>query len=145
MARAQMLVRLAADPSKVETLAYNLKAMAEWCAANGFWIAPHGKTTMTPGIFERQLQAGAWGMTVATASQALICARMGISRILIANQVVGRANMRSLAAVAKANLGARFAVDEPGHDHLAQKWGQLFQRPIDVDGEQGLLVPPKRL
>jgi D-serine dehydratase len=88
---------------KESALAYNLAAMADWCTANGFLIAPHGKTTMTPRIFERQIQAGAWGITVATASQALICAEMGIPRILIANQVVGRANIRSLAEAAKAN------------------------------------------
>jgi D-serine dehydratase len=57
---------------KESALAYNLGAMAEWCAANNFLIAPHGKTTMTPRIFERQIQAGAWAMTVATASQAVI-------------------------------------------------------------------------
>jgi D-serine dehydratase len=88
---------------KESALAYNLGAMADWCTANEFLIAPHGKTTMTPAIFERQLAAGAWGMTVATASQALVCANLGVSRILIANQVAGRANLRSLAAAAKAN------------------------------------------
>jgi D-serine dehydratase len=45
---------------KESALAYNLKAMAGWCAANNFLIAPHGKTTMTPRIFERQMDAGAW-------------------------------------------------------------------------------------
>jgi hypothetical protein len=40
---------------KESALAYNLAAMAEWCAANNFLIAPHGKTTMTPRIFERQI------------------------------------------------------------------------------------------
>ena len=88
---------------KESALEYNLAAMAEWCAANNFLIAPHGKTTMTPRIFERQIKAGAWAITVATASQAAICAEMGIRRILIANQVVGRANVRSLAAMMKAD------------------------------------------
>jgi len=40
---------------KEAALAFNLAAMAEWCAANKFLIAPHGKTTMTPRIFERQM------------------------------------------------------------------------------------------
>src|ERR1700722_5155570 len=88
---------------KESALEYNLAAMAKWCAANNFLIAPHGKTTMTPRIFERQIKAGAWAITVATASQAAICAEVGIRRILIANQVVGRANVRSLAAIMKAD------------------------------------------
>jgi D-serine deaminase-like pyridoxal phosphate-dependent protein len=88
---------------KETALAYNLAAMAEWCAANNFLIAPHGKTTMTPRIFERQMEAGAWAITVATVSQAAICVEIGIKRVLIANQVVGRANLRSLAAMMKAD------------------------------------------
>jgi len=88
---------------KETALAYNLAAMAEWCAANNFLIAPHGKTTMTPRIFERQIEAGAWAITVATVSQAAICVETGIKRVLIANQVVGRANLRSLAAMVKAD------------------------------------------
>jgi D-serine dehydratase len=87
---------------KETALAFNLAVMAEWCGANHFLLAPHGKTTMTPRIFERQLQAGAWGITVATVSQAVICAESGVPRILIANQVVGQANARSLAGIAKA-------------------------------------------
>jgi D-serine dehydratase len=88
---------------KETALAYNLAAMAQWCAANNFLIAPHGKTTMTPRIFERQVEAGAWAITVATVSQAAICVETGVKRILIANQVVGRANLRSLAAMMKAD------------------------------------------
>jgi D-serine dehydratase len=52
---------------------------------------------MCPQIYHRQLQAGAWGITVATASQAMVCVRAGVRRILIANQLVGRASITSLA------------------------------------------------
>ena len=80
-------------------LAANIDAMAAWCQQNQIEIAPHGKTTMCPQIFDRQMKAGAWGMTVATVSQALVCLRAGIKRILIANQVVGSGNVRSLASL----------------------------------------------
>jgi D-serine dehydratase len=110
---------------KEAALAYNLAAMAEWCAANNFLIAPHGKTTMTPRIFERQMEAGAWAITVATVSQAAICAEMGIKRVLIANQVVGRANLRSLAAMMKADptLDVLCLVDSSeGIEFLTSEW-----------------------
>jgi D-serine dehydratase len=110
---------------KETALAYNLAAMAQWCTANNFLIAPHGKTTMTPRIFERQMEAGAWAITVATVSQAAICAETGIKRVLIANQVVGRANLRSLAAMMKADpaLDVLCLVDSPdGIEFLTSEW-----------------------
>ena len=126
---------------KESALAYNLAAMAEWCAANNFLIAPHGKTTMTPRIFERQLQAGAWAITVATASQALICAEMGVKRILIANQVVGRANVRSLAAMMKADpaLDLLCLVDSADSiEFLRSEWQAAgVSRPLGVLVEMG--------
>ena len=41
---------------------------------------------------------GTWAMTVASVSQALVCLNFGIKRIVIANQIVGASNLRSLAA-----------------------------------------------
>jgi D-serine dehydratase len=126
---------------KESALAYNLAAMAEWCAANNFLIAPHGKTTMTPRIFERQIEAGAWAITVATASQAAVCAETGIKRILIANQVVGRANARSLAAMMKADpaLDLFCLVDSvDGIEFLnAELQAAGVDRPIGVFVEMG--------
>src|SRR5690348_5302393 len=71
----------------------NIRRMAAWCAENHFLLAPHGKTTMCPQIFRRQIDACAWAMTVATVQQARVCAESGIRRVLIANQVVGEENI----------------------------------------------------
>ncbi len=84
---------------KESALRNNLDQMAAWCAANNFLLAPHGKTTMCPQLFRRQLECGAWGITVATISQAMVCHSFGINRVFIANQVTGAANVRSLAAM----------------------------------------------
>src|SRR5205814_6781253 len=48
---------------------HNLRTMAKWCTANGFLFSPHGKTTMCPQLYKRQLDAGSWGITVAPAQQ----------------------------------------------------------------------------
>jgi D-serine dehydratase len=82
---------------KERALAHNLRTMAEWCGRNSLLLAPHGKTTMCPQIFERQIEHGAWAMTVASAAQAAICLRFGITRIIIANQVVDSGSLRRLA------------------------------------------------
>ena len=69
-------------------LAHNLSVMAEYCRAWGVDIAPHGKTTMAPQLWERQLAAGAWGITAATVGQARVMRAAGVGRVLIANEVV---------------------------------------------------------
>src|SRR3982751_6208191 len=47
----------------------NIARLAAWCRDRGLALAPHGKTTMAPALWQRQLAAGAWGITVATWSQ----------------------------------------------------------------------------
>ena len=69
-------------------LAHNLSVMADYCRAWGVDIAPHGKTTMAPQLWERQLAAGAWGITAATVGQARVMRAAGVGRVLIANEVV---------------------------------------------------------
>ena len=44
-------------------LAHNLAWMQRFAEAHGAYLAPHGKTTMAPALFQRQLDAGAWGIT----------------------------------------------------------------------------------
>lgn len=80
-----------------ERLLHNLEWMRAFTAAYGVRLAPHGKTTMAPRLFEMQLQAGAWGITVATAHQARVAFTHGVGRVLMANQLVGRPNMAIIA------------------------------------------------
>ena len=51
-------------------LQHNVELMATWCRDRGVELCPHIKTTMTRPIVERQMRAGAWGVTVATVRQA---------------------------------------------------------------------------
>ena len=76
-----------------DRLNHNLKWMQDFIAAYGVRLAPHGKTTMAPRLFEMQLQSGAWGITVATAHQALVAYTHGVRAVLMANQLVGRPNL----------------------------------------------------
>lgn len=65
--------------------------MRAFLDATGAKIAPHGKTTMVPDIFDLQIADGAWGITVATAHQIRVARHFGHRRIFVANQIVGRA------------------------------------------------------
>jgi D-serine deaminase-like pyridoxal phosphate-dependent protein len=80
-----------------ERLAHNVAWMRDFMKEYGVQLAPHGKTTMAPKLFGRQMDSGAWGITVASPHQALVANRHGISRVLIANQIVGRANFRVIS------------------------------------------------
>lgn len=70
-----------------QALEHNLHSMAAWCAERGLALAPHGKATMAPQLWRRQLDAGAAAITVATPFQAGVAHRFGVPRILIANQI----------------------------------------------------------
>lgn len=78
-------------------LAHNIAWMQRFADDHGATLAPHGKTTMTPALFHRQLDAGAWGITLATAVQCGAAFEHGVTRLLMANQLVGAANMGMVA------------------------------------------------
>ncbi len=71
-----------------QALEHNLRTMADWCARHGVQLAPHGKTTMAPQLFARQLAHGSWGITAATLSQLRVYRAFGVARVLFANQLV---------------------------------------------------------
>ncbi len=78
-------------------IAHNLAWMQDFVTRYGVKLAPHGKTTMAPQLFARQIQGGAWGITLATASQTQAAYTHGVRRVLLANQLVGRRNMEIVA------------------------------------------------
>nr|WP_283132389.1 amino acid deaminase [Enterovibrio norvegicus] len=85
-------------------LTNNLTWMQTFADKNGVKLCPHGKTSMTPTLFKQQLATGAWGMTIATPAQAEVAVAMGAKNIIIANQLVGKANMASIAALQSENV-----------------------------------------
>ena len=79
---------------KESALRNNSSQMNAFLAASGAQLCPHGKSTMSPQLFERQLKDGAWGITVATSAHFAVCRRVGVKRVFLANQLVGQANIR---------------------------------------------------
>jgi D-serine dehydratase len=80
---------------------HNRATMMAYCARNGVSLAPHGKTTMAPALFRRQLDDGCWAITAANTWQARMMRLSGVDKVLIANEVVVPAEIewlgRSLA------------------------------------------------
>ena len=89
-------------------LAHNHAWMRDFTASTGVLLAPHGKTTMAPQIFAQQLAAGAWGITVANVQQLVICVRFGVRRIIMANQLLGRAEVGAVIHLQEAHPDLEF-------------------------------------
>jgi D-serine dehydratase len=82
---------------KDSALSHNAEWMRRFTEMTGTLLCPHGKTSMSPQLFDRQLRAGAWGITAATVGQVQVMRRHRVGRIFLANQLVGRQNIRYIA------------------------------------------------
>jgi D-serine dehydratase len=121
-----------------DRLAHNLGWLQRYADDAGVRLAPHGKTTMSPQLFEQQLAHGAWGLTFATVAQASVGLAAGARNILIANQVLQAAELRDIAALQSQfpDLRIVFLLDSPAQ--LALLEAAQPSRPFEVLLELGL-------
>lgn len=118
----------------------NVATMATWCAERGFDLMPHGKTTMAPALWKRQLDAGALGITLATMGQVRTGRDLGLSSIMLANAAVDPRSLAWLAAQL-ADPGFRFVswadsvATVEAMEHGLRSAGA--PRPVDVCVELG--------
>ena len=89
-------------------LDHNAAVFGEYLTAHDLSLAPHGKTTMAPQIMAEQLGHGAWGITAATVQQVLVMHHFGVRRVVMANQLLGRAAVQAVVAVINADPGFSF-------------------------------------
>jgi D-serine dehydratase len=127
---------------KRDALAHNLAWMQAYARSQGVDLAPHGKTTMSPELFRRQLDAGAWGITFATVFQLRVGVAAGVRRALIANQVHQAADLAALAQLRArhADLRVVFLVDSLAQLALIEEWhaAQDGVAPFEVLLEVGV-------
>jgi D-serine dehydratase len=106
-------------------LAHNHAWMRDFTASTGVLLAPHGKTTMAPQIFAQQLAAGAWGISVANVQQLGLCVRFGVRHVLMANQLLGAAEVGAVIRLREEHpdLEFHFLIDSLAQlasiEHLA--------------------------
>jgi D-serine dehydratase len=106
-------------------LLHNQQWMRHFIDIYGVKLAPHGKTTMAPRLFQLQVDGGAWGITMATAHQALVAHAHGVRRILMANQLIGRPNMAIIARLLRdPEFEFYCLVDSP---EQVEQLGQYFR------------------
>ncbi|WP_244093612.1 MULTISPECIES: alanine racemase [unclassified Microbacterium] len=120
-------------------LGHNEETVFAWAKEQGVMLAPHGKTTMAPALWQRLLDAGAWGISVATPWQAEVAIDAGVPTVLIANAVTDRAAVRRLGEMLAADEDLRVlcgADSLAGVEILAAGMGDAA-RPLDVLVELG--------
>jgi D-serine dehydratase len=107
-----------------DALQANLAWMQAFARDHGADMAPHGKTTMSPQLFQRQMQAGAWGITFATVGQAHVGINAGVRNCLIANQVLTDADLAAIVQLRRdmPDLRLLFLVDSIGQLDLIEQW-----------------------
>ncbi|MFC9057910.1 amino acid deaminase [Streptomyces sp. NPDC057074] len=119
-----------------ERLEHNLALMETYAARHGLAFAPHGKTSMAPQLFHRQIEHGAWGITLAVPHQVRVARAFGVGRIFLANELVDAAALRWIAAELDADPDFRFVcyVDSVRGVELmdAALTGAGAARPVDV-------------
>ncbi|MCI4141619.1 alanine racemase [Streptomyces sp. MMS20-AI2-20] len=124
-----------------ERLEHNLAALETYAERHGLAFAPHGKTSMAPQLFQRQIERGAWGITLAVPHQARVARAYGIRRIFLANELVDAAALRWVAAEQDADPAFRFVcyVDSVRGVELmdAALTASGASRPVDVVVEVG--------
>ncbi|MGH3648832.1 MAG: alanine racemase [Micromonosporaceae bacterium] len=127
---------------KESALAHNVALMRDYCDRHGVRLAPHGKTTMAPALFARQLAAGAWGLTAATPVHLRLYRRLGVRRIVYANQLVEPSVIRWLASelAADPELELYSLVDSPEAVRLLDRvlTAAAAVRPLPVLVELGM-------
>ncbi|MFC9157227.1 alanine racemase [Streptomyces bauhiniae] len=117
-----------------ERLAHNLALMETYAARHGLAFAPHGKTSMAPQLFARQIEHGAWGITVAAPHQVWVAREFGVQRIFLANELVDAAALRRIAAELAADPDFRLItyVDSVRGVQLMDAALTGAARPLDV-------------
>jgi D-serine dehydratase len=127
---------------KEAALAHNLEWMADFTRDTGVLLAPHGKTTMAPQLFARQIESGAWGITFATMQQVSLGVRAGLRRIILANELVGDEDILQAMHLndATPDLELHVLVDSIPQLNLIEAHGehQSLARPLNVLLEIGV-------
>ncbi|MCI3239440.1 amino acid deaminase [Streptomyces spinosisporus] len=122
-----------------ERLEHNLALMETYATRHGLAFAPHGKTSMAPQLFHRQMERGAWGITLAVPHQVRVARAFGVRRIFVANEILDPAALRWISAELDADPGFRFICYVDSVRGVQQMDATLrgAARPLDVVVELG--------
>lgn len=114
----------------------NIARMATFAQRAGLLLRPHVKTHKSLAMARRQLAAGATGLCVATASEAVVMAGAGATDITLAYPLVGRRKLDRMAAtIARSVLTLVTDSSEvtEGYRDLARRLGRPVPVLVEVD------------
>ncbi|NUS17895.1 MAG: amino acid deaminase [Streptomyces sp.] len=117
-----------------ERLEHNLRLMETYATRHHLAFAPHGKTSMAPQLFQRQIEHGAWGITLAVPHQVRVARAYGIQRIFLANELTDAAALRWIAGELATDPSFRLVcyVDSVRGVELMDEALRGTVRPVDV-------------
>ncbi|NIL75031.1 amino acid deaminase [Rhodococcus sp. B10] len=122
-------------------LQHNVDVMATWAEKSGVKLAPHGKTTMAPTLWRRQLESGAWAITLATIWQVQTARSFGVDRVMLANALVDPVGLTWLARELDEHPEFEFVCWADGLDTVRAMNHILDNttgtRPVDIVVELG--------
>ncbi|TPW28288.1 amino acid deaminase [Martelella alba] len=87
----------------------NCRAMFGYAEKAGVLLAPHAKTPMSPELAQRLIDQGAFSLSAANYQQAAVLAGHGVRRVLIANEIGGKASGQRFATLAREYPGTEFS------------------------------------
>ena len=121
-----------------QALNHNVGWMQKLVSQAGVELVPHGKTTMSPELFQTQLAAGAWGITFATVGQLAAGLAAGVQRAVLANQVLLPHDLHWLRQLLNRHptLQAPFLLDSAAQLSAIEAWA------ASAHSSQGDMPPP---
>ena len=130
----------------LDLMEQNIARMAEAFRGLSAKLRPHAKTHKTPIIGQKQIAAGAIGITCAKLGEAEVMVEGGIRDVLIANQIVGSQKIRRLVSLAH-HADIMVAVDDTQNikdlSQAAQAAGVSLRVLVEVDvGQRRCGVQP---
>lgn len=127
---------------KSERLDHNLKSMQAYADSHGLLFSPHGKTTMSPELFKRQLQNGAWGITISTLQQFRHLNRLKCPNILLANALIDESSHRFICQSMNTDPSYQLylVLDSVEQVNLSSLYFEKYhlQRPVQTFIEAGI-------
>lgn len=130
----------------LDILESNIRSVAATCQEHGVNWRPHCKGHKVPAIAQKEISAGAIGITCAKLGEAEVMAAAGLTDLLIANLIVGRKKVQRLVELRRI-ADPIICLDhldqaKPVSDAMEQA-GLKVRAIIEVDiGLQRVGVPP---
>ncbi len=110
----------------------NVARMAAHCKTANIQLRPHGKSHKCVEIAQRQLKAGAVGLSVATIREAAAMAAAGIKGLLITSELVGRPKIERLLRVLGKAPDTMVVVDNLTHAQELNDAAASVRRKLNV-------------